>query len=281
MTEQWLVAGAMLRPVLAACALPPVPFLVLACVGAWQVRTRPRLGFAFVGAACVGIWLASCNGMATWLEHTVIHEEPALTAADRAALKAQAASGRSMAIVVLGGGLDRVAPEYGLSGLSAAPLERLRYGAWLSRATDIPLAVSGGSGWAGPQNDDARRVPSEADVMGAIAAEDFGRPLRWREPASRDTRENARLTISLLAPQGVQEIVLVTHGWHMPRALRAFREAAAAHASTDVPALAIRAAPMGLAPPASRPLLDWMPSGTGAYRVYVVLREALASMGDR
>jgi uncharacterized SAM-binding protein YcdF (DUF218 family) len=283
MIEQWLVAGALLRPVLAACALPPVPFLVLACLGAWQVRARSRVGLVLVALACAGIWLAGCNGMATWLEHALLPEPPALTAADRAALKASAAGGRPMAIVVLGGGLDREAPEYGGPGPSAAALERLRYGAWLSRSTDIPLAVSGGTGWAGPQDEGsgAARVPAEADIMAGIAAEDFGRPLRWRETASRDTRENAGYTVALLAPQGVREIVVVTHGWHMPRALRDFRAAAAADASASVPAMAIRPAPMGLAPPSERPLLDWMPSGTGAMRVRVVLREALASLFDR
>jgi uncharacterized SAM-binding protein YcdF (DUF218 family) len=220
--------------------------------------------------------------MATWLEHALLSEPPALTAADRAALKAEAAGGRSMAIVVLGGGLDREAPEYGSPGLGAGPLERLRYGAWLSRATGIPLAVSGGAGWGGPRDEaGAAPVPAEADIMAGIAAEDFGRPLRWREAASRDTRENAANTVALLAPQGVREIVVVTHGWHMPRALRDFRAAAAARASASTPALAIRAAPMGLAPPAERLLLDWMPSGTGALRVRVVLREVLASLIGR
>jgi uncharacterized SAM-binding protein YcdF (DUF218 family) len=282
MTEQWLVAGALMRPALAAVALPPVPFLALACFGAWRARTQPRAGGALVAIACLGIWLANCNGTATWLEGAFLHEPPALTPADRAALKAEAAGGRPMAIVVLGGGLEREAPEYGTIGLNAPALERLRYGAWLSRATGIPLMVSGGTGWAGQAEDaSGAPMPAEADVMGAIAAEDFGRPLRWKESASRDTRENAAFTVAMLAPQGVRELIVVTHGWHMPRALYDFQAAAVAHAGASTPAMAIRPAPMGLAAPSERALLNWMPSGTGGLRVRVVLREVLASMFGR
>jgi len=112
--------------------------------------------------------------------------------------------------------------------------------------------------------------------MGDIAAEDFQRAPRWRERDSRDTRENAVNTVALLAPQGVREIVVVTHGWHMPRALREFRAAARARAAAGAGPIAIRAAPISGAGPADRAILDWMPSGVGALRVRVVLHEALA-----
>ena len=79
-----------------------------------------------------------------------------------------------------------------------------------------PLAFSGGVGWA------QQGSTSEARVAAKIAAEEFGRPLRWVEDDSRDTRENAAKTIALLKPAGIQHIVLVTHGYHMRRALRAF-----------------------------------------------------------
>ena len=56
---------------------------------------------------------------------------------------------------------------------------------------------------------------------------EFGRPLKFVEDDSRDTRENAARTLALLRPIGIRHIVLVTHGWHMPRALKAFETAAA------------------------------------------------------
>jgi hypothetical protein len=64
------------------------------------------------------------------------------------ALKADAQAKRPVAIVVLGGGMEALAPEYGVSSLRATSLERLRYGIWLGRETGLPVAFSGGVGWA-------------------------------------------------------------------------------------------------------------------------------------
>ncbi|HEX7638806.1 MAG TPA: YdcF family protein, partial [Burkholderiaceae bacterium] len=167
--------------------------------------------------------------------------------------------------VVLGGGIDRAPADDPGAALNPTPLARLRYGVWLARQTGLPLAASGGTGWA------ATDQPAEATVMAEVAGTEFGQPMRWIEPRSRDTHENAFDTVALLAPAGVKTIVVVTNGWHMPRALHEFRAAAAAH-----PGLRIVPAPMGQGFPATRGLLRWMPSGTGAHRLYQVLREALA-----
>jgi uncharacterized SAM-binding protein YcdF (DUF218 family) len=189
--------------------------------------------------------------------------------------------GEQAAIVILGGGLDAMAPEYGRPIPLATALERVRYGVWLSRATGIPLAISGGTGWASPQAlSDGAPPRSEADVMGDIATTEFGCAVRWRESTSRDTRENARNTIALLAPQGIRTLVIVTHGWHMPRAVREFRAAAAQAASLQRAGasgspIRIVAAPLGLASAELTPPLAWMPTGEGYARVRQVLREAL------
>ena len=67
--------------------------------------------------------------------------------------------------------------------------------------------------------------------------------------------------MALLEPAGIREIVLVTHGTHMPRALCEFRAAAAARAAS--PPVRITPAPMGQAWPADSALLRWLPSGEG------------------
>ena len=99
-----------------------------------------------------------------------------------------------------------------------------------------------------------------------IALQDYGRPLKWVEDESRDTRENARRTVALLQRAGIGHIVLVTHGWHMPRAVRAFEQAAAG-------GLRIEAAPMGLAPAGERPALLWIPTPAGHTAMDHVLHE--------
>ena len=160
----------------------------------------------------------------------------------------------------LGSGSESFAPEYGVSSLQSGSLERLRYGLWLAGQTGAPIAFSGGVGYAqeGPA--------AEAKVAAKIAADEFGRPIRWVESDSRDTRENAALTMALLKPAGIKHIVLVTHGYHMPRALRAFTEAAG-------PGMQVEAAPMGLAKNLETPTLEWLPSSAGFRDMRQLLRE--------
>ena len=108
----------------------------------------------------------------------------------------------------------------------------------------------------------------KAQIAQRVAERDFLRPIKWLETDSRDTRENARLAVKKLSDAHIRHIVLVTHAWHMPRALRAFREAAG-------DSMRITAAPMGYFVPAEHALLDWLPSSEGFEQVRLVLREAL------
>lgn len=117
------------------------------------------------------------------------------------------------AIVVLSAEVDRLAD--GTSGVGMLTLERVRAGAALARRTGLPLLVSGG--YTGDDTADACAVM--ADSLHA----DFGLDVRWRECRSTDTWENAAMSAALLKPDGIQSIYLVTHAWHMPRALLAFR----------------------------------------------------------
>lgn len=258
------------KPVLTALLLPPVPLLIAILIGAWMMRPRPgptaRRGMWLVMAGVLGLWLSACSGFAGALQAQLLEAAPALGAARLAELKSQAAtaSGKpGVAIVVLGGGAEPYAPEYGGGSLSRESLERLRYGLWLGRQTGWPVAFSGGLGWA------ARAGEPEADVAARIALEDFQQPLRWVENTSRDTRENAARTLPLLKQAGITHIVLVTHGWHMQRARALFDGAAAASG------MHIEPAPMGLAESSQLPVLDWLPSSDGFRQTRLVLREWL------
>ena len=64
------------------------------------------------------------------------------------------------------------------------------------------------------------------------------------------------------------EFILVTHPFHMPRALRAFTPAAGAD-------IRVIPAPIGLVRPGDRPVLDWLPSSKGFVDVRDILREML------
>lgn len=255
------------KPVIGALLLPPVPLILLVLVGARVMLPRRGLGWLLILLGTVGIWLSACAGIGALLTRTVLHPPPALSTDRIAQLRSDVKARQPLTIVVLGGGRDPLAPEYGSSGLQHRSLERLRYGLWLGRETGATVGFSGGVGWGEPAG------LAEADVAERVAAKEFGAPLKWVENESRDTQENALRTVALLKRAGIKRAVLVTHGWHMPRALQLF-EAAAGGQVEFVPA------PMGLAPVAHGRVVDWLPSAEGFTRVRQVLREGLARLAD-
>lgn len=246
------------KPLLGALLLPPLPALLVVVLGGLQWRRRRGLALLALGVAA--LWLEACTAVAEPAKRWLLQTPPAL---EVASLKALAPA--RTAIVVLGGGREAFAPEYGGASLSIYSLERLRYGLWLSRASGLGVGFSGGVGHAGVQGE------AEAVIAARLAAEEFRHPLRWVEDASRDTRENAARSVALLKPQGITTIVLVTHDWHMPRAQRAFEQAGAAAGM----ALRVVPAPVGLAGDDSLALLRWLPSGGGFTLMRWVVRERI------
>lgn len=251
------------KPVLGSLLLPPVPMLLLTLAGARMMLWRRGWGWMVVLVAMAGLWLGACSATGEWFQRTLLPATTALSSERIAQLKSGATTRSGVAIVVLGGGREALAPEYGVASLSPSSLERLRYAVWLARQTGAPLLFSGGLGHA------AEPGAPEADVAAEIALREFGRPLRWTETRSRDTRENAQYTVDMLRNQNVAQVVVVTHAWHMARALRAFQEASARIGAKWV----IVAAPMGLAPLIERPTLRWVPSWEGFFLVRTVMRE--------
>ncbi len=255
------------KPVLTALALPPVPMLFLMLLGAALVRRRAVWGGLLLLAGAAGIWFGSTAAVGERLQRQLLHPSRALTLQDLQQLQAQrrTAGPPAAAIVVLGAGREGYSPEYGAHNLTPMGMERLRYGLWLARETSLPLAFSGGIGHAQADG------PAEAEVAALIAARDFNRPLKWVESASRDTRENAAASVAALRAAGVTRIVLVTHGWHMRRSLRAFEQAIAASGG----GISLQAAPMGLARSESAGALRWLPSNDGFSATRNALREYL------
>lgn len=257
------------KPMLAALALPPLPVFLLLLIGVRLVLWRRGFGWLLVLLSVALLWVGSTVGAAEWLQRatrapTTLMNESRL-AELRKLVSAASANKPTVAVVVLGGGRDPLAPEYGVATLRDESLSRLRYGLHISRATGAPVLFSGGVGHA-----DTDTV-AEADIAADIAKREFGLPLRWLESRSRDTRENARFSATLLREAGVSQVILVTHGWHMKRALRAFTQESQAQGAP----LTVVPAPMGLAPRAEHLVLRWLPSGEGALLMRRVLREQL------
>jgi uncharacterized SAM-binding protein YcdF (DUF218 family) len=249
-----------LKPILTTLALPPAAPLLLALLG-WLLALRKKAaGLALVFVAFAMLWLLSCHAVAVWLAQNILPQYAPLSVA---ALKASGAQ----AIVVLGGGVHPVAPEYGEPQASAAAAMRLRYGAWLARQSGLPVAFAGGQGWGAAST----QTLSEGEVARRAALWDYGLTLKWIDNQSRDTAESARLLRPLLQKDSIQQIVLVTHATHMPRSLRAFERAG----------FTVTAAPMAFTLPSRNGLLEWLPSSDGLDSSRVVLKEWLALLVQR
>jgi uncharacterized SAM-binding protein YcdF (DUF218 family) len=245
------------KPLLSALMLPPAPMLLLVLVGARVMFRRRLLAWLLVLLGVLGIWFSCTSALGHGLTQWLVKPPLALTEQRVGELK----RAPKTVIVVLGGGRRLYAPEYGVSTLTERSIERLRYGVWLAKETGLPLAFTGGTGHGAPAG------PSEADIAARVAERELGRALRHVEGESRDTRENAQRSIALLEPTGVEQIVLVTHGYHMPRALHNFQRAIAGRRITLV------AAPMGLSPGGRFTVGDWLPSTSGFEQVRLALHE--------
>jgi uncharacterized SAM-binding protein YcdF (DUF218 family) len=246
-----------LKPLITALMLPPLPFLVLIIAAARLMFRRRLLSWALILLGVAGIWLSSTVAVGQALSFWLLQPPHALAESEISDLK----KAPKTAIIVLGGGRRLLAPEYGLSTLHPRSVERLRFGIWLSRETGLPLGFSGGVG------NGARPGPSEAEIAARIAEREFGRPLRWQEGESRDTRENALRTVALLQPQGIEQIVLVTHAYHMRRALADFQRA------IGRATIKVIAAPLGVPTTGRLRVLDWLPSPEGLEDNWLVLHE--------
>jgi uncharacterized SAM-binding protein YcdF (DUF218 family) len=253
------------KAVLGALLLPPLPLLLMVLVGGVQLRRRAAFGWTLVLIGVVSLAFLATPASGRLLRAALLHPPPALAPAEVDALRLEGAKGPPTAIVVLGAGRRELSPEYGVANLKPATIERLRYGLWLSRQTGLPVGYTGGIGHADEPG------PSEAEIATRIAEREFQRPLRWAEGRSRDTTENARLMAPILRDAGIRRLVLVTHDYHQPRALRAFTAVATRIGWT----VEIVPAPVGLTPRGPLDAGDFLPNGGSFHDSWTVLHEAL------
>ena len=195
----------LLKNLLGSLLLPPANGLLLLGLAALRRRRRGAFGLALAGALLL-----------------LAQSLPPVSQALIGTLERQAGPVMSDphgagAIVILGGGLDLDAPEYGSDTGNERTLVRLRYGAMLARRYRLPVLVTGGT----PE----RASRSEADVMAEILQREFDIRVRWQENAAEDTADNARFSAGMLRAAGIRRVVLVTQAFHMPRARRLFEQA--------------------------------------------------------
>lgn len=130
--------------------------------------------------------------------------------------------GPDTAIVILGFGLR---PD---GSMRPELIERLRAGyvrAFISTAS--PVIVTGGNPHAGV---------TEARVMADwLIAHGLPSQRIYLEPSARSTVENAEYSAQVMNQIGSRDAVLITSGYHLPRALASFASAGVSVTSTYTP----------------------------------------------
>jgi uncharacterized SAM-binding protein YcdF (DUF218 family) len=238
-----------IKAVLKAIVLPPTGLLLLSIVGLGIRRRFPRGGQAMAWTGVLLLLLLSLPVVGTLLVRS-LDTSPAfeITRATNA-----------QAIVILGGGTRRDAPEYGGDTLGELTLERVRYGARVARLTGLPVLVTGGSVYGGE---------AESKLMRQALESEFGVRVRWAEDRSRTTHENALYSAAILRDAGISSVVLVAHSFDMPRTSAEFAAAG----------IRIYPAPTGVPSVGSHGLLDYLPSTAGFRTSYFAVYEILANL---
>ena len=175
-----------LKKILSALLLPPVSSIVLALFGLWLARYHRRTGNTLVVLSLLSVLVLSWPPVSDALVRS-LERYPAITPRQLPESKVQA-------IVVLGGGADTVAPEYGVDVLSRGARERVRYAAYLQQQTGLPILATGGS---------TGGTRAEALVMKDVVEREFKGRVRWTEVESLDTRNNATRSAVLLKAAGI------------------------------------------------------------------------------
>lgn len=239
------------RAILKLVLLPPGVLVLLLLIG-WLFARR-FAGRLLVLLGTLGLYLLSTPATVDWLAAR-LETVPAPSAE---ALRASGAE----AILVLMADLRRSNPELGgAAALSALSLQRIDHGLALHRRTGLPIILSGGS---------VKGDTTPLAELGAAWLEDRAgvEPLAL-ESSSHDTWENAHNSAETLQRLGLRRVLLVTHAFHMPRALLS----AQAAGIDAVPApFAFEHTPPELRQPSEAS--DWLPQPGLLGRSYLMLHE--------
>lgn len=253
----------MYRDILKLLALPPASLLVGFLLAALLMGRWPRLGRSLLWGFLALFYLISTPFVAGELMaplqpyHALRLDEPDPDA---------------QAIVVLGAGSYFSAPEYwrsdappyGVDQPGRLSLQRLQYAAHLAKALNLPLLVSGGSAAVEIERSVAR-------TMKRTLEEDFQVPVRWIEERSHNTYSNAQFSAPILQAEGIRRVYLVTHAWHMPRAVFAFEKAG----------LEVVPAPTRFVSRATPQWTDFRPSARAFIISYYAIHEGLGLVWSR
>ena len=187
--------------------IPPNLFIVLTVLGVLLAWRRVRLGLVVTTFGAVLLYLTSMPIVADGLIWSVEALAEFIPGAP--------SDMHPGAIIVLSGDFRHGKARGEPDTVGRLTLERVAGAASEQRRTGLPILVSGGR----PEDAD----DSLAGMMSTVLQNNFRVPVRWREDRSANTYQNAAFSAEILRLAGVPSALLVTHPWHMARALWSFR----------------------------------------------------------
>lgn len=241
------------KKILSALVLPPTSLILLALLGIYLSRKHPRTGRTLAALSLTTLLILSLPITGNALLHSLETARP-ITVTQLKDIQA---------IVILGGGKNNNAPEYGGNDtISKWTLERLRYGAHLQQQTGKPILVTGGAPYGG--------LP-EADAMAETLKQDFHAKTIWVEDQSNDTAENAAYSAKILKQHGVTHIALVSQAWHLPRAKTLFEKQG----------LTVTLAGTGYTTGEQHTVAQWLPDASALNKSSMAIKEYLGALSTK
>lgn len=241
------------KKIISALILPPTSLVLLALLGLWLSRKHPKTGRSLATLSLVTLLILSLPVTGNALLQS-LETEPPISATQL---------NEAQAIVILGGGKNNTAPEFGnVDTINRWTLQRLRYGAFLQEQTGKPILVTGG-GLFGER--------PEADAMAETLQRDFHTKTIWVEDQSKDTAENAAFSATILKERGIQHIALISQAWHLPRAIKLFEQQG----------FTVYPAPTGYTHEDNEPIIRWLPKASALDKSSIAFKEYLGRLGTR
>ncbi len=234
--------------------MPPVGFLTLALLLwllLWLARSAVwrRRALMLQGAALLLLFAAALPVVPAMLRlglEAGLDLNPPTDGADK-----------PLAIIVLGGD-EAVNDLHGglLEGIQPGNLSigRLHAAEMLAGRTGLPILITGGGMGAGP---------TVSALMQHVLEKEGPIKVRWLETQAGNTWQNADYSTKMLREAGINSAYVVTDGWHMRRAIIAFRHTG----------LRVWPAPVSLTHKPTPLLIDFVPRAGIWHETYYALHE--------
>ena len=243
----------LLKKILSALILPPTSLILLAFIGLWLSRKHPKTGRTLAKLSLTTVLILSLPVTG----NTLLKSLETLPPISEAQLK------EVQAIVILGGGTNSQAPEFGHKDtVNRWTLQRLRYGAYLQQQTNKPILVTGGAPFGGR---------SEAVAMSETLQRDFHAKDIWIEDQSKDTAENAVYTAAILKQHSIERIAIISQAWHLPRAINLFEQNG----------LTVYAAPTGYTNEDNELMIRWLPRASALDKSSIAIKEIVGHLANQ